>query len=240
MISCSKCGVEVIEQAGFCHKCGERLTSDEHAFPATEERPLEPPPAAEESLPSETSPQPSPSAADKLKDAIASRHAAPDDEEEEDPWKGGYSSKAMIGAWFASGLITIGLLAIGFLWVRDSTYWLVLIGLILLLWAFQTLRLAFRRMNIRYEMTTHRFTHETGILRRVTDRIEVIDMDDITFEQSFLERFVGVGTIRILSTDASHPELLMPGIEDGKRVADLIDTTRRNERRRRGLHIENI
>jgi hypothetical protein len=65
-------------------------------------------------------------------------------------------------------------------------------------------------------------------------------MDDITFEQKLLERFMGVGTIRISSSDRTHPELYLKGIQDVRRVAGLIDDTRRSERRRRGLHIENI
>ena len=54
-------------------------------------------------------------------------------------------------------------------------------------------------MSVHYLLTTQRFIHETGILRRVNDRIELLDMDDITFEQGLLERLVGVGTIRIAS-----------------------------------------
>jgi hypothetical protein len=49
-----------------------------------------------------------------------------------------------------------------------------------------------------------------------------------------------VGTIHISSSDRTHPELLLLGIDDVKRVADLIDDVRRKERRQRGLHIEAI
>ena len=146
----------------------------------------------------------------------------------------------MIGAWVFSSLITIVSLIIWIMYVSNGTAWLVLVVLIVLLWLFQLLKLCYRRMNIRYQLTTQRFIHETGILRRVTDRIETIDMDDITFEQSFLERFVGVGTISISSSDRTHPEIVMFGIEDVKRIAGVIDDTRRAERRRRGLHIESI
>jgi len=74
----------------------------------------------------------------------------------------------------------------------------------------------------------------------VTDRIENIDMDDITYEQKFIERFVGVGTVIISSSDRTHPELRLIGIENVKEVADQMDDIRRAERRRRGLHIESI
>ena len=78
-------------------------------------------------------------------------------------------------------------------------------------------------------LTNQRFIHESGILRRVSDRIEVLDIDDITFEQGIIERLVGVGTIRVMSSDRSHPELLMYGIEN---VRNSIGTLRRHPPRR--------
>jgi len=97
-----------------------------------------------------------------------------------------------------------------------------------------------RRISVHYLLTTQRFIHESGVLRRVNNRIEVLDMDDITFEQSLLERLTGVGTIRIVSHDRTTPELSIRGIENVKHVAGLFDDARLAERRRRGLHVEQI
>ncbi len=77
-------------------------------------------------------------------------------------------------------------------------------------------------------------------MKRVTDRIEVIDIDDVTYEQGIVQRMLGVGTIRMSSSDRSHPELVLSGIDGVERVADMIDDIRRKERRKRGLHIEAI
>jgi hypothetical protein len=74
----------------------------------------------------------------------------------------------------------------------------------------------------------------------VTDRIEVIDIDDVTYEQGLVQRMLGVGTIRIASSDRTHPELVLSGIDGVQQVADTIDDIRRKERRKRGLHIESI
>ena len=65
-------------------------------------------------------------------------------------------------------------------------------------------------------------------------------MDDITFEQGLLERLTGVGAIRIVSHDRTDPELALPGIENVQEVAALFDNARLAERRRRGLHVEQI
>ena len=82
--------------------------------------------------------------------------------------------------------------------------------------------------------------HDKGILSVVSDRIETIDIDDVTCEQGLIQRFLGVGRIRISSSDRSDPELVLPGIADVRRVADLIDDVRRQERSRRGFHVESI
>jgi hypothetical protein len=240
---CPKCSAEVMEQAIYCHKCGERIQGEEKQFSP----PPQPQPPAEDAKPTadspdQTDPPPRPPAEpavnNTFRDAVSSRQEAADLPEEE-LWQGGYSSKAMIGAWSLSGLISIAALTIA-IWAQWSVLWWVFGIGVPALWIFQAVKLLYRRMNIRYWLTTQRFIHEQGIFRRITDRIEIIDMDDIAFEQSLLERTVGVGTISISSSDHSHPELHMLGIDKVKEVAGMIDDARRSERRRRGLHIESI
>jgi membrane protein YdbS with pleckstrin-like domain len=177
--------------------------------------------------------------ADKLRGGARAAADQPDDAERE-LWQGGFSPRAMIGTWIGTALLTIAALAVAAVFLRDGTWWLVLLGAIVLIWAVPIGRLVYRRLNIHYRLTNQRFFHEHGILRRVTDRIEVIDMDDITFEQGVIERMAGVGNIRIASSDATDPEIWLRGIDDVRRVAGLIDDARRKERMRRGLHIEAI
>ena len=152
-------------------------------------------------------------------------------------WEGGYSGKAMVGSWLLGFLATIGLIVASVLFAPGLPVFLGLIGLV---WLLLILLLAFRKLNIHYELTTQRFIHQHGILTRTSDRIEMIDVDDVTFSQSVVERMFNVGTVKLSSSDRTHPVLHLIGIDDVKRVADLIDDARRKERRKRGLHIENI
>jgi uncharacterized membrane protein YdbT with pleckstrin-like domain len=162
---------------------------------------------------------------------------ADEPEPEEELWEGGYSGKAMLGSWVVAGLATIALIVVAVLFL-PSVY--VVLALIALIWIGMLATLAYRKLNIHYELTSQRFVHRTGILTRRTDRIEAIDIDDVTYQQGIVERMLGVGTIRITSSDRTHPELVLIGIDDVKRIADLIDETRRRERRKRGVHIESI
>jgi hypothetical protein len=219
---CLSCGEEVVQQAVFCHKCGQRLDSPSQGFDD-----IQPPIDPSGSTPEET-----------FKAAIP--QSSPKDQTEKELWRGGYSSKAMIGGWAISGIISLAMLFGGILWARNMTWWLIVMVLIILPWLYNFTLLCYRRMSVRYLLTSQRFVHESGLLRRVTDRIEALDMDDITFEQGLLERFVGVGTIRITSSDRSHPLLELPGIDNVREVAAIFDNTRLAERRRRGLHIEQV
>lgn len=218
---CPACDAEAVQQAVYCHQCGHRLDSSGAGFATDRPAEDEPPPA------------------DAPREAAASGGAIETGPERE-LWRGGYSSKAMAGGWAMSGAISLLLLIVG-IWIRPSAnWWLILLVLMILPWLYHFVILCYRRMSVRYLLTTQRLIHERGILRRVTDRIEVLDMDDITFEQGLLERLMGVGTIRIVSSDRSDPELALPGIENVKQVATLFDDARLAERRRRGLHIEQI
>jgi hypothetical protein len=220
---CPACGVEVVEQAVYCHKCGARVLS-EGDEPLEDSRPADGPVSEP---------------ADAFNRAASAGRDTSNPSEDE-LWRGGFSSKAMIGAWVTSGLISLALLAGGILLRASGTWWLVLVALMILPWLYYLSVLCYRRMGVHYLLTTQRFIHESGILKRVNNRIELLDMDDITFEQGLTERMVGVGTIRIASHDRTDPELVLRGIENVKEVASLFDNARIAERRRRGLHVEQI
>ena len=232
-MQCPACQAEVNPEAVFCHKCGHRLV--EESGEAT---------PAEASFGDPAAPKASASlaAADDRSEGNQSRlgPASREDEPEQDLWSGSYSTKAMAGSWIG-GIALTGLLIVGGIFLSGVPYvWIVIIAAILVLWIFLVLLLVYRQWSVHYELTSQRFIHQQGILKRVTDRVEVIDVDDVAFEQGIIQRFLGVGTIKISSSDRTHPELVLLGIDDVKNVADRIDRARRKERVRRGLHIEAI
>ncbi|MEM8733713.1 MAG: PH domain-containing protein [Planctomycetota bacterium] len=162
-------------------------------------------------------------------------------------WKGGYSPKAMYGSWVISALATIGLIVAGVFFATEEsagdnagTVWMVIGTIIVVWWIVVIGTYLYRRVGMHYELTTQRFIHQAGILMRTTDRIEVIDIDDVSYTQGIIQRMLGVGKIRITGSDRTHPELVLYGIDKVPEIASLIDDVRREERRRRSLHIESI
>lgn len=185
---------------------------------------------------SHTSPQ---SPAEKLR--AAGVHT--DSDEEREIWSGTFSNKAMLGHALGVLLVSILLLivvaSVGAL--RGSfKIWLAAIALIGIHWLVLGGILVYHKLSRHYELTTQRFKHRAGILTRTSDRIELIDIDDVRVKQGPIQAMVGVGNVVITSSDATHPELILQGIENVRDVADLIDDARRAERRKRGLHIEAI
>jgi uncharacterized membrane protein YdbT with pleckstrin-like domain len=171
----------------------------------------------------------------------ADQQRAEMDEPEEAIWQGTFSSRAMIGNWILAGVVTVILpIVILVADIGNPYMWWGYLALSIGMWLWFALQLAARRMTVRYYLTSQRLIHESGLLKRVTDRMEVIDIDDVSIEQRVVERMMGVGSIKIISSDRTHPELWMRGIENVRQVATLIDDVRRKERRKRALHIEAI
>lgn len=225
-MKCRACDAELAENALFCHRCGQKI---EVEGPSDRSNVTSAAALGSGSATGELH------STGSLQERLV-RQSSPDDPEEQ-LWEGRYSGKDMIGTWILAVLITAGFVIAGvYFW--DKTLWLVILAVLVLLFGYVLLVYLRRWLGVRYRLTTQRFFHEHGIFRHVTDRIEVIDMDDVTTVQTLLQRIGNVGRIAIASSDSTHPKLILDGIDNVHRVAQMIDDARRRERMRRGLHIE--
>ncbi|HTN76977.1 MAG TPA: PH domain-containing protein [Pirellulaceae bacterium] len=213
-MKCPACAAELASGAVFCHLCGAKTNDPTAVQPA-----VTPPPVGDMASPR------------------TGLGGARRDDPEVELWQGGYSTKAMLNSFIGMGLLSIALIAGG---IFFPVALLPCLGVLALLWVFMFAVLLYRRMNISYRLTSQRFFHQTGILTRTTNRIEVIEMDDVTFSQNLFERLVGVGTIKITSSDSTDPVLVMTGIDNVQEVSEIIDKARRKELTRRGLRIESV
>jgi membrane protein YdbS with pleckstrin-like domain len=164
---------------------------------------------------------------------------------EERLWTGSYSLKAAIHLWLSWpvwGALFVALYVFraslpSAVVVEDFELYLaiaaILPGLVLLA------RALVRKWSLRYRLTTHRLLTERGLLSRRHDELELIRVDDVSVRQSLFQRLVDVGTITLLSRDASNPELEMTGIA---RPLELKETIRDQVRARRArtAFLENI
>lgn len=160
-------------------------------------------------------------------------------------WEGGFSVKAMYGTWLISALVSLAVILALILvpWgdvmeVSPTVLWSFGIGLLMIWWVLAIGTYLYRRLSIFYELTSQRFIHTSGILVRTTDRIDVIDIDDVSYTQGIIQRMLGVGAVKLVSKDRSHPQLVLRGIDQVDKVAGYIDDVRRKERKKRSLHID--
>jgi membrane protein YdbS with pleckstrin-like domain len=160
-------------------------------------------------------------------------------------WEGGYSAKAMYGTWLILAAVTLAVIAamivlpiLKIMPPIESNVWWIVLGALLGTWVLGIATFLYRRLSVHYELTTQRFIHSRGILVRTVDRIDVIDIDDVSYVQGIIQRTLGVGKIQLQSKDRSHPSLVLAGIDQVERVSGMIDDVRRKERRKRSLHID--
>ena len=210
-MKCKQCGTEVAAGSAFCPACGAQLAAAA-APPAPPKQRLQP-------------------AADRGKDG---------DEAEVTVWEGRFSHLAMIGSWAGAAVLTAVVVAIGMIVPFDGAMWFWASMAIGVVWVLLILRLLYQQLSIRYAMTNQRLIHEHGLLWRQTDRIEAIDIDDVTVTQGPIARMVGVGNVKIVSSDQTTPVFHLQGIADARNVATMIDDIRRKERRKRAVHIESV
>ena len=151
----------------------------------------------------------------------------------------------MYGTWLMLAVVSVGVIAALIVLpamkiipsIERNVWWAVL-GVLALCWIYGIVSFLYKRLSMHYELTTQRFIHSRGILIRTVDRIDVIDIDDVSYVQGIVQRMLGVGNIRLQSSDRSHRDLSLAGIDQVQRVSGMIDDVRRKERRRRSLHLD--
>lgn len=216
-MKCPMCSVDATPGALFCQQCGSKL------------------PTGDDSAALADPPQPLPAGTDSGGSVSARGRDVP----EEVLWEGSYSPKAMLGTYVLSAVASVVLIGLG-VWARGEWYGIVPLAVLLVMWIYVLGRLAVARLGVRYKLTNQMFYHQRGVLTRVTDRIELIEIHDVTCEQGLFDRVVNVGTIFISSNDRTNPRFPMVGVENVQEVAQKIDKARRGEQIRRGRRIESL
>jgi membrane protein YdbS with pleckstrin-like domain len=223
-MKCPVCDAKVPEAATFCQQCGAKLPPTGGAVDAPAATAVPP------GNPTATAP------AAAAQSAGAPRRGVVDTPEET-IWEGSYSPKAMFGAAALGALVSLALI-VGIFLAPSGWMQAALAAALVIVWALIAGRLVQRRLGISYKLTNHMFYHRHGVLTRVTDRIELIEVHDVTYEQGLFERLVDVGSIKIASSDRTDPIFYLRGVESVEKVAQSIDKARRNEQVRRGRRID--
>jgi membrane protein YdbS with pleckstrin-like domain len=87
----------------------------------------------------------------------------------------------------------------------------------------------------RYRISNYRIDFERGLLSRNIDTLELWHVDDISFRQSLMDRILGVGTITIVSDDATTPRLELKSLPRPRPIFDMLKHRVIAVKRQRGV-----
>lgn len=156
---------------------------------------------------------------------------------ETDIWQGQTSWKSYSDLLLAVLAWSVVAVVVGFT-TPPWAVWTVIV-LTAVAWLYVFGRIAHAVLSCRYRLTTQRLFIERGILSRVIDQTELIRVDDVRIHKKLLDRMMGLGSVQILTTDATDKDIRIVGVDNPDQLADHI---RRNMRtlRRKSLYVENI
>ncbi len=96
-----------------------------------------------------------------------------------------------------------------------------------------------RMWQTHYRLSSQRLFIERGILSRTMDQTELIRVDDVRMQQSFVNRIFNIGTVLLMTTDVTDRSVAIIGIKDPVRVTELIRQQMRTLRSK-SLFVENL
>lgn len=92
----------------------------------------------------------------------------------------------------------------------------------------------------KYELTPTKLLVSVGLLNRQEDEIRLYRVRDVSLSQSIWERMSNVGTLKVISTDASTPECLLRHIKNPRRVKDVLSQTVEMARKKSGVRASEL
>lgn len=119
-----------------------------------------------------------------------------------------------------------------------GAFWIIL-GVLLISGLVVVGRIVLRILTTRYRITSQRLFIERGLFTQTVDQTELIRVDDVRLKKTVLDRLFGLGSVVILTTDATDKETLIEGIAEPEEVAEAIRKHMRTMRKK-SLFVENL
>jgi uncharacterized membrane protein YdbT with pleckstrin-like domain len=124
-------------------------------------------------------------------------------------------------------------------WLPGNVAWWILAAIFCLSGVLVLGGTFIRILATKYRLTSQRLFIARGILSQRTDQTELIRVDDVRLFKTFFGRLLNVGTITILTTDATDREVKMEGISEPEHVAEAV-RSRMRALRGKSLYVENL
>jgi hypothetical protein len=162
-------------------------------------------------------------------------------------WEARYSMRNFIGRLSLCALASLGLLCLlDWTWTHGHLHGggavaMAALGIVMgIVWLALLGRIIQARLSHFYQLTTRRLFVTTGLFRRRRDQMELIGIKDVFERQTLAQRWLGVGTVVVVSPNAELPTFYLTGVNDPKPVMDLIWHWARTEREGKTVQVENL
>ena len=86
-----------------------------------------------------------------------------------------------------------------------------------------------------YALTTDRLICQQGIFHRTQDEIELYRIKDYTITTPLLYRWLGIANLVLITSDRTHPELMLRGIANAHHIKETIRKQTEQLRVRKGV-----
>lgn len=150
----------------------------------------------------------------------------------------GSPSLAALAGSFVITAIALGVaVAVGVHLKNDYGWQMGLaVGAIALLWLL--VRIIILKSTF-YRVTSDRIELEEGVFNKDTNNVDLHRIVDLSLRRSLWDRIVGIGTIELITTDATQPRCAICKIRGAQRLYDILKKATLTADRRRGvIHVE--
>ncbi len=147
-------------------------------------------------------------------------------------FEGSPSLRGSLGSLLMWGLLGAGLV-VGAVVLRTYGWWVPLAGLVIAI--LLVVLPIFIIRTTRYRVTSYRIDYERGIFSKSIDTLELWHVDDLKYQQSLLDRILGVGAITVVSSDDTTPELVLQALPNPRPVFESLKQRIITVKRQRGV-----
>jgi len=166
-------------------------------------------------------------------------------EGETNVWEGRYAMKNFLVRLTICGLATVAWIALAiYTWAYNHENLVIpttLVGIVFgIAWLALARRIILARFGHYYRLTNRRIFVSTGLFSRRRDQMELLRVQDVYTRQSLIQRWLGIGTVVVVSSEPHFPVLYLTGVDAPKYVMDLVWHHARAERDRRSVKVDQI
>ncbi len=151
-------------------------------------------------------------------------------EGEETVWEGHYSGRNFIGRMIFGGVLAaLWVVLLIYTWSGAQAnggggiFWPVAGTVVVLLyWANLGYRYLRAHRGHHYRLTNRRVFVTTGFFQRRVDQLELIRIKDVYIQQSMIGDWLGIGNVVLISSEHTLPRAYLLGIDEPRRIMDLV------------------